>query len=263
MTQTTTAEPCAESAGSQKPLFSRTPGWQRRSMRRYRSNARFVDANKHFKPLDRERLYKIMWLAEQLEYRTRAKLKRKGCRNGLLGAIGLEVLRALLFRFLNTKSGACMPSYVAIAKALSISETAVADALARLEACGLLTITRRLIRKAVACPVTGNTILATQQGTNLYSFGEPHRFVDIRPLPAGKTRAVIRSGAALMARIFKGMEADLPTSRENQTNRSSKPIGPRTLADVLADLGRNVAAKGRGSAVKGFAMEGACEHWQA
>jgi hypothetical protein len=73
----------------------------------------------------------IMWKAEALEYRTRSKLKRRGCRNGLLGASGLEVLRCLLFRFLDCKTGACFPSYKTIAKALSISEGAVADALAR------------------------------------------------------------------------------------------------------------------------------------
>ena len=45
-------------------------------------------------------------------------------------------------------------------------------------------------------PVTDEreVLVYTQQGTNLYAFNQPHRFVDLLPLPSGRTRAAIRSG---------------------------------------------------------------------
>ena len=57
--------------------------------------------------LDRNERARILSAAEALERRT----KRAGRRNGLLGYVGLQVLRCLMFSFLNGKNGLCCPSY--------------------------------------------------------------------------------------------------------------------------------------------------------
>jgi hypothetical protein len=59
----------------------------------------------------------------------------------------LHVLRALLFRFHNCRTGLCFPSYDAIAAAAKVCRATVGAAIRRLEACGLLTWRHRLARR--------------------------------------------------------------------------------------------------------------------
>lgn len=59
------------------------------------------------------------------------------------------MLRALIFGFLNRATGALYPSYDAIQRRTGFCRSSIAHALARLERCGLLTITRRLCRQYV------------------------------------------------------------------------------------------------------------------
>ena len=82
----------------------------------------------------------FVFLCEALERRT----KGPGQRNGQLGYTGLAVLRALIFGFLNRATGALYPSYDAIQRRTGFCRSSIAHALARLERCGVLTITRRL-----------------------------------------------------------------------------------------------------------------------
>jgi len=130
----------------------------------YRRGAIFVDTRRCFRPIDRNRKHRLMMLAEGLEHRT----KGKGCRQGALGHIGIKVFRALLLTFLDAQSGRCDPSYEAIAKRANVCHQSVANALSRLEATGLLTIVRRLVREIE------NGVLKVRQASNCYSFSEPH-----------------------------------------------------------------------------------------
>ena len=65
-----------------------------------------------FRPLDRNQRAKILFLAEAMDRRTH----KPGQHGGFLGRTGLAVLRALITRFHNVKTGRLDPSYEAIAK---------------------------------------------------------------------------------------------------------------------------------------------------
>lgn len=82
-----------------------------------------------------------MTAAEKLEHDTKAP----GKRNGVLGDIGLKVLRVLL-RLRGRADGRLDPSYKWLAQKAHIARSAVGDALARLRAAGFLDWVRRTQR---------------------------------------------------------------------------------------------------------------------
>jgi len=141
------------------------------SRRMYRREARFVMSPEALStPLDGNQRAKILHAAEVMERKT----KGKGQRNGILGVPAMMVLRALLMRFHNRKSGLCFPSYDAIQEVTGLCRQSIAVALQRLESAGVLKITRRLIRVAGAL---GGAIC--QQCSNLYAFAEPTKQLDL------------------------------------------------------------------------------------
>ena len=163
-------------------------------MQRYRAGAVFARPSDHCVPIDRNQRARILYLAEALERRTKAP----GRRNGVLGYVGLALLRTLLLRFANCRTGACFPSYTAIQCATGLCRQSIALGLARLEAAGVLRIVRRLVRQRVArvSPWTGEpeTIVTTTQASNLYAFAEPAAYADHLPVPAARKRAFPRRG---------------------------------------------------------------------
>jgi hypothetical protein len=87
-----------------------------------------------------------------------------GRHGGALGHTGLAVLHALIFDFLNYRTGQLDPSYAAIAKAAGICVRATATALARLKALGILAWVRRCHE---GCRADGG--FALEQDTNAYA----------------------------------------------------------------------------------------------
>jgi len=139
--------------------------------RRYRREARFVmDPAALSTPLDGNQRAKILHKCEVMERKT----KGKGQRNGILGVPAIMVLRCLLMRFHNRKTGLCFPSYDAIREMTGLCRQSIAVALQRLESAGVLKITRRMIRVAGAL---GGAIC--QQCSNLYAFAEPAKQLDL------------------------------------------------------------------------------------
>jgi hypothetical protein len=133
-------------------------------MRRYRGGVGFVmDVASACTSLDRNAKVRLLYACEQIELRT----KRAGRRNGLFGIPAMMVLRALLLRF-HGKQGICNPSYDTIQRATGLCRASVATGLARLEAAGVLKITRRLVRLVDEIGVT-----YVRQGSNLYGFAHP------------------------------------------------------------------------------------------
>ena len=63
--------------------------------------------------------------------------------------LGLRVLRALLLRFHRGSDGLCCPSYTVLMAATGLCRQSIANALKRLEAAGILRITRRLVREVI------------------------------------------------------------------------------------------------------------------
>lgn len=97
------------------------------------------------------------------------------------GRAALEVLRALMFRFLNWKSGRLDPAYETIAKACRYKRSAVAEALKALHRLGIITWRRR-------CHATTGKDgrFALEQETNAYVILPPSQWVgfkDEQPAP--------------------------------------------------------------------------------
>jgi hypothetical protein len=79
--------------------------------------------------------------AREIERRSRAP----GRQDGTLGRNGLAVLHALIFDFLNHKTGRLDPSYEELARAAAISVRSVARGVRRLREAGVLAWVRRCI----------------------------------------------------------------------------------------------------------------------
>ena len=209
--------------------------------RRQRGALGFVRETDHCRPIDRNDRARLLSIAEHLERRS----KSKGKKNGALGYIGLRVLRALLLTYANLKTGLCCPSYTALMHATGLCRQAIADALHRLEATNLITITRRLLRERITrlSPITGlvETITQTVQGSNLYAFNVPAPDALI-PLPWRTSRRRPK---------FAHAQAESTTATEN--NQTGQP--PRKnwqgLAAALDTMAKNIGYKG--FSMKGFA----------
>jgi hypothetical protein len=110
------------------------------------SGARLYHRGSRFGPpearrLDRTQVHRIMWLAEALDRRTRAK----GQHGGLLKTKGLDVLRALLRRFYSYRTGECFPSWDVIAGAAGCCRETVRKKLVMLEQLGIIETVRRKV----------------------------------------------------------------------------------------------------------------------
>jgi hypothetical protein len=92
-----------------------------------------------FTPLPKKAALRLWRYAQELDRQT----KEKGRHGGAIGHTGLKVLHALIFDFLNFASGRLDPSYAAIARKANLCDRAVATALKRLHAVGILAWVRR------------------------------------------------------------------------------------------------------------------------
>ena len=164
--------------------------------RRHRKNARFVmDVRANCRPIDRNGRARILVLAESLERRTRPA----GSRNGVISQPGLRVLRVLLLRFLRGSDGLCTPSYLQLMAATGLCKQSVANGLKRLEDCGILRITRRLVREVIE--VCGTLVQVCRQGSNLYAIHEPSEHAERLPVLAPAVRPF--PAAALLTALVK------------------------------------------------------------
>jgi hypothetical protein len=88
----------------------------------------------------------LYWHLEQFERQTR----QPGRQDGAIGRNGLAVVRALLFKFMNWKTGRLDPSQAKIADAAAISESSVERGLAALKAAGVVNWLRRCVEATTA-----------------------------------------------------------------------------------------------------------------
>src|SRR5208337_5352907 len=101
-------------------------------------------------------------------------------------ANGILVLEALAFRFHRSLDGLCCPSYDTLIAATGLCRQSIATALKRLEAAGILKITRRLIREVVGGG--GFEMTVCRQGSNLYALFAPSEATDKLPCCAPMVR---------------------------------------------------------------------------
>lgn len=202
--------------------------------RSYRHTASFVqDWRQHCRPLDRNERAKIVFLAEALERRT----KLRGRRNGLLGYIGIAVLRCLLFGFLNVRTGLCCPGYDAMMAKTGLCKASIANGLARLERTGIVKIVRRLVRERVnrISPITGlpEQYVGTVQTSSLYSIHRPAAYAEHLTLPPARPTPFPPKRQLELLERMQLLWASKLSLRDR-----IKPESPaRTLANLLA-MGR-------------------------
>lgn len=88
---------------------------------------------------------------------------KPGCHGGAVGHTALQVLHALIFDFLNYRSGQLDPSYGAIARKAGVCQRTVGNAVKRLKELGIL----NWVRRCAANWVDGRFVL--EQETNAYA----------------------------------------------------------------------------------------------
>jgi len=127
-----------------------------------------------FQPMPKKAAVRLWHRARDFDRQTH----KAGRHGGAIGHAALQVLHALIFDFLNYASGRLDPSYAAIARKANLCERAVATALAKLRAFGVLNWVRRC---AESRREDGRFML--QQETNAYAVLPCTQWLGYRPPP--------------------------------------------------------------------------------
>ncbi|HEY5930616.1 MAG TPA: helix-turn-helix domain-containing protein [Burkholderiales bacterium] len=154
------------SIASLSDIVTGTIGRRPSGARLYHRNSRFGEPER--RKLDRNLVARILFLAEALDRRTRAK----GQHGGLLKAKGLDVLRALLRGFYSYRTGECFPSHEAIAQVAGCCVETVRRKLRVLEAAGIIQTIRRKVVVSVSRARRERYDFAVQT-SNSYVFNIP------------------------------------------------------------------------------------------
>jgi hypothetical protein len=170
----------------------------------------------------------LYWHLEQFERQTRAP----GRQDGAIGRNGLAVVRALLFKFMNWKTGRLDPSQAKIADAAAISESSVERGLAALKAAGVVNWLRRCVADVQSA---GGFLM--RQISNAYAV-----------LPSTQWKGY------KAAEGMKGLDAPSATQPEPGTWGDQPPSDPYAEAKAANDLvGRLAALEAEGALGSGVA----------
>jgi hypothetical protein len=112
-----------------------------------------------FQPVPRRAATRLYHRARDFDRKT----SKAGHHGGAVGPAAMQVLHALIFDFMNYRSGRLDPSYAAIARKANVCQRTVASALQRLKALGILNWVRRCAEKWI----DGRFVL--EQETNAYA----------------------------------------------------------------------------------------------
>ena len=146
------------------------------------------------------------------------------------------VLETLLTGFLRRADGLCCPSVKAIQEATGISRSAIFEALNRLEAAGIVTRARRLVRRLVN--FGGLSRLTTVQTSNLYAFFEPHPTAHLLPIK----RRIRNDAARLVAKLAKAFNFRTESAGRPETNSRGFQIGVSASETPIGALHVNAAS---------------------
>jgi hypothetical protein len=138
------------------------------------SGARLYHHGSRFGPPERRKIdrnvrVRILHLAIALDRRTR----QRGQHGGVLKRTGIEILRVLLFEFLNITTGECWPSLDMIADRARCCVETVRKAIRALEAAGVIETTRRKIVVSFTSRVHRVRYDIAVQTSNSYVFNIP------------------------------------------------------------------------------------------
>jgi hypothetical protein len=177
--------------------------------------------------LDRNMRVRLLYLATALDRRTR----QRGQHGGILKRTGIEVLRQLLFTFLNMQTGACFPSHEQIAQAAGCCIETVRKAIRALEAAGIVQTVRRKVVATFTSRLHRARYDVAVQDSNSYVFNVPR---PDRPTEGDLASPLFRPG----------LEADARSRHE--TNHDLKTILPTDLAAALEGLRQAIEDRERG-----------------
>jgi hypothetical protein len=158
-----------------------------------------------------------------------------GQHGGAVGHTGLAVLHALIFDFLNHRTGRLDPSYAAIAAKAGVCVRTVASALQRLKALGILNWVRRCAERWA----DGRFVL--EQETNAYAVLPESQWRGYRPPqePPGPAPGTWGEPAPMLSALAQAaLEGDL--AAKVQALAADPKDG---LAAALARLGRAFMAR--------------------
>jgi hypothetical protein len=192
-----------------------------------------------FQPLTRKAAARLWHRARDFDRQTR---KSRGTRahGGRLGPTALQVLHTLLFDFLNFRSGQLDPSYAAIARRANLSERAVATAIQRLKAEGILKWERR------CTPTWRDGQYVLEQQTNAYAVLPPSQWRGYReppdaPRPVPGTWGDPPSMPSVLDQAVLERAAD---GSEQTALAVLETAAPGGLEAALAALGRKIQDRG-------------------
>lgn len=190
-----------------------------------------------WQPIDRRSRSRLIAAAERYDrvHRIAHRTARNGRENGTIGHVGLEVLRALLFDFLDCRTGRLDPAIATIAAKIGRSIAAVAEALKRLKAHGFLEWLRRYVPTGQA----GLRGPQVQQTSNAYRIMLPALIAAALATPAPDDDTHRRDSEA---QTHQDMLAQLPLGE-----RMAATVDSPELARLLASLGAAVERQERDS----------------
>ncbi len=189
----------------------------------------------HFQPMPKKAAVRLWHQARDFDRRTH----RLGRHGGIVGHSALQVLHALIFDFLNFRTGRLDPSYAAIARKANVCERTVATALKRLRDVGILNWVRRCAKSFQDGRFT------LEQDTNAYAVLPATQWRGYRPPPAPPGPAPGTWGdppplPSLLAQVAEERQAGAPLRRV----LGLLDADPRdALAAALARLGRALAGQ--------------------
>ena len=186
--------------------------------RRYRARSIFAADDCIATPLDRNERARLMALAEAIEARTR----QRGRQNGSISRIGVQLLRAMLFKFLG-RDGRLFPSYDALMRATGLTRKSVANAIARLERVGIVRVVRRIVRRHITrrSPITGEreVIVTTCQTSNAYGLTNPTGGAALCAPPATLRSRVPARKQGILLDLLRALEPSHRDTRERQNRK--------------------------------------------
>jgi hypothetical protein len=182
-----------------------------------------------FKPMSRKAAWRLVRRAEDFDRQTR----RKGCHGGIIGHLGLLVLRTIV-SFLNYESGRLYPSYETIARKTNVCQRTVATKIAQLRDLGILNWKRR-------CQSSwrdGRHVL--EQTSNAYALLPETQWRGYRPPEPPPPDPGTWGDPKRVPSVLEEAAAETDPRRKLQALELAEP---RTLEASLANLGNAVAGR--------------------
>jgi hypothetical protein len=173
-----------------------------------------------FQPMPKKAATRLWHRARAFDRQTR----REGCHGGVVGHGAMLVLHALVFDFLNFRTGRLDPSYAAIARAANVCERTVASALRRLKELRILNWERR-------CKPSrrDNGQFELRQESNAYGLlpsTQWRGYVDPPEAPRPPTGSQVYSVSIMLFYYVVSLSASFETRRT-----PAQPQNPFRLAD--------------------------------